>query len=50
MRNERWWKNTKIFFFCGLILMGSLPRLKFLIGEKFSKAISILAISRWPSI
>jgi hypothetical protein len=36
--------------FCSLILMGDLPRLKFLIGEKFSKAISILAISRWPSI
>jgi len=50
MRNEWWWKNTKNFFFCHLIHMGSLPRLKFLIGEKFSKAISIVALSRWPSI
>jgi hypothetical protein len=38
------------FVFCHLILIGSLPRLKFLIGEKFSKVISILAISRWPFI
>jgi len=49
MRNDRWWKNTKIFF-CDLILMGGLPRLKFLKSEKFPKAISILAISRRPSI
>jgi hypothetical protein len=38
------------FFFGGLILMGSPPRLKFLKSEKFPKAISILAISRRPSI
>jgi hypothetical protein len=38
------------FFFYSLILMDGLPRLKFLIGEKFSKAISILTISRWLSI
>jgi hypothetical protein len=37
-------------FFCGLILVGDLPRLKFLKGEKFPKAISNLALSRWPSI
>jgi len=37
-------------FFYGLILVGGLPKLKFLKGEKFSKAISNLAISRWPSI
>jgi len=37
MRNKRWWKNTKIFFY-GLILMGGLPRLKFLKSEKFSKS------------
>jgi hypothetical protein len=43
-------RKIQRFFFCSLILMGSLPRLKFLIGEKFSKAISILTISRWPSI
>jgi hypothetical protein len=35
---------------CGLILVGGLPKLKFLKGEKFSKAISNLVISRWPSI
>jgi len=42
-------KYKEIFFF-GLILVGSLPKLKFLKGEKFSKAISNLVISRWPSI
>jgi len=46
MRNERWWKNTKRFFFDDLILMGGLPRLNFLKSENFPKAISILAISR----
>ena len=37
-------------FFCGLILVGGLPRLKFLKGEKFPKVISNLDLSRWPSI
>jgi len=47
-RPARWWKY--IFFFCGLILVGGLSRLKFLKGEKFPKAISNLDLSRWPSI
>jgi hypothetical protein len=38
------------FVFCGLILMSGPPRLKVLKSEKFPKAISILAISRRPSI
>jgi len=42
-------KIQRLFFY-NLILMDGLPRLKFLISEKFSKAISILTISRWPSI
>jgi hypothetical protein len=46
MVEEKWWKNTKRFFFCGLTLVGGLPKLKFLKGEKFSKAISNLALSR----
>jgi hypothetical protein len=50
MVEKRWWKNTKRFFFRGLILVGGLLRLKFLKGEKISKAISNLATSRWPSI
>jgi hypothetical protein len=37
-------------YFCSLILVGGLPRLKFLKGENCPKAISILAISRWPFI
>jgi hypothetical protein len=43
-------EKYKEIFFCGLILVGSLSKLKFLKCEKFSKAISNLAISRWPSI
>jgi hypothetical protein len=43
-------EKYKDIFFCGLILVGGLPKLKFLKGEKFSKAISNLVISRWPSI
>jgi hypothetical protein len=43
-------EKYKDYFFYGLILIGGLPRLKFLKCEKFSKAISNLAISRWPSI
>jgi hypothetical protein len=49
MVEKRWWKKRE-FFFCDLILVGSLPRLKFLKGENFPKAISNLALSRWPSI
>jgi hypothetical protein len=43
-------EKYKEICFCGLILVGGLPKLKFLKGEKFSKAISNLAISRWLSI
>jgi hypothetical protein len=43
-------EKYKEIFFCGLILVGGLPKLKFLKGEKFSKAISNLVISRWLSI
>jgi hypothetical protein len=39
-------KIQRDFFFDDLILMGGLPRLKFLKSENFPKAISILAISR----
>jgi hypothetical protein len=38
------------FSFGDLILIGGLPRLKFLKSEKFPKAISILPISRRPFI
>jgi hypothetical protein len=52
MVEKRWWKEREILFifFCSLILVGGLPRLKFVKGEKFPKAISNLALSRWPSI
>jgi hypothetical protein len=43
-------REILFIFFCSLILVGGLPRLKFVKGEKFPKTISNLALSRWPSI